>query len=160
MLQELIEAALTAAGADWILLPRREARQAQRRWRATYRLCSTLAGRRWSRNDLEWHVFSFDTFPHLTGEAALAEYRKQAPAEFFVWLEHRDSPCFRCRGGTLPDFSAGRVDIHIFPADLAWTMAFTHEESLGLGPYFSRADWAPVSAATATAEECSPSNAS
>ena len=43
--------------------------------------------------------------------------------------------------GALPDYRAESYDVYVWAEDLAWTMAFTHEESLGLGPYFSRREW-------------------
>jgi len=33
------------------------------------------------------------------------------------------------------------ADVYVTPPDFAWTMAFTHEQDAGLGPYFARREW-------------------
>lgn len=34
-------------------------------------------------------------------------------------------------------FDELNTDIYVFPRSFEWSMAFTHEASLGLGPYFA-----------------------
>jgi hypothetical protein len=60
------------------------------------------------------------------------------------WLvpEAPEYPAYRCEGARLPDLSHTTTDVYVWPDDVAWTMAFTHEAAaLGLGPYFSRREW-------------------
>ena len=70
-------------------------------------------------------------------------YRAEHAPSFFIVPEDPVLPAFECQGGQLPDFNAAYADVYVWPEDLAWTMAFTHEANLmELGPYFSRREWA------------------
>jgi len=80
-----------------------------------------------------WHIFSGARYPALSGEAAREEYVKQIGAEFVVLSNDRKTAFVT---DALPQNSS-LVDYYVFPANLAWTMAFTHEEGW-LGPYFAR----------------------
>ena len=80
-----------------------------------------------------WHVFSGGRFPALDGEQALLEYGKQACGEFVVLSNDRDEAFLVDSRPDDRPFS----DFYVFPPNLAWTMAFTHEEGW-LGPYFAR----------------------
>lgn len=80
-----------------------------------------------------WHVFSGSRYPALEGEPARVEYAAQICGEFIV-LSNDGNAAYLTN--TRPDdrpFS----DFYVFPPNLAWTMAFTHEEGC-LGPYFAR----------------------
>ena len=80
-----------------------------------------------------WHVFSGGRCLALEGEQARAEYLRQICCEFVILSNNRDEAFLT---STRPEerlFS----DFYVFPPNLAWTMAFTHEEGW-LGPYFAR----------------------
>ena len=83
--------------------------------------------------DYLWHIFSGARYPALSGEAARTEYVKQIGAEFVVLSNNRKTAFLT---DVLPRNSS-LVDYYVFPSNLAWTMAFTHEEGW-LGPYFAR----------------------
>jgi len=87
-----------------------------------------------------WHVFSGARYPSLSGAEAIAEYEKQAALEYVVLSNDRKSAFST---DALPK-SSSLSDYYVFPANLAWTMAFTHEDGW-LGPYFARhADFAAL----------------
>ena len=80
-----------------------------------------------------WHVFSYERYPSLSGQAALKQYEQHEAPEFWVVSNERDE-------GFVTDLlplSCSLRDWVVFPANLAWTMAFTHEDGY-LGPYFAR----------------------
>jgi hypothetical protein len=80
-----------------------------------------------------WHAFSAGRYPSLTGEAAWAAYAAARPTRVVVLDNSR-------RAALLTDPLPLRLtvlDAVIFPVDLAWTFARTHEEGW-LGPYFAR----------------------
>lgn len=83
--------------------------------------------------DFMWHVFSGARYPRLSGAAALAEYDKQVVHEYTVLSNQRDVAF------VVVDRPAEKLmwDYLVFPANFAWTMAFTHEDGW-LGPYFAR----------------------
>jgi hypothetical protein len=100
---------------------------------------------RWKQGQFEWHVFSFDHARSLNGSRAIEIYGKQRVTGCYVipesesfdayqlWFDYADATC--------PEFTELQSDLYVWPFDLAWTMAFTHEEQSGLGPYFSRREW-------------------
>ncbi len=71
-------------------------------------------------------------FSSISGEKARSEYESQDAAEYVVMSnEHKLT--------ILTDLKPERCnlsDYYVFPVNMAWTMAFTHEEGW-LGPYFT-----------------------
>jgi len=99
-----------------------------------------------------WHVFSGKRYPALEGEAARVEYLRQSCCEFVILSNDRDAAFLTDQRPEGRPFS----DFYIFPPNLAWTMAFTHEEGW-LGPYFAQhphyADLNPVNLAKVKKQE-------
>lgn len=82
-----------------------------------------------------WNVFghSAASYPALFGDAARAAYLEQQAPEYWV-LENNQRFAF------VTDQRPARIlvsDAVIFPLNLAWTMAFTHEDGW-IGPIFAR----------------------
>jgi hypothetical protein len=69
-------------------------------------------------------------------------YRQERPTRLIVIPEDVAFPAYELAVRQLPSFSGLCGDVYVWPPDHAWTMAFTHEESDGVGPYFSRREWA------------------
>lgn len=107
-----------------------------RAWRRVFATKLHAATGRWKHGPFEWHVFSFGHADTLCGDEAVAAYQSECPEVVVVCPESDRLEAVRLHGGRLPTFRGD--DVYVWPPDLAWTMAFTHEESLGLGPYFSR----------------------
>ncbi len=81
----------------------------------------------------KWHIFSGNRYPSIDGERAIEEYFKQLAVEFII-LPNDKLPAIltnekpsKCN---LPDYL-------VFPPNMAWVMAFTHEAGC-LGPYFAK----------------------
>lgn len=80
-----------------------------------------------------WHVFSGARYPSASGAEALAQYSQQVASEYVVLSNDR-----RLAFATdLRPESCSLSDYYVFPSNMAWTMAFTHEDGW-LGPYFAR----------------------
>lgn len=79
-----------------------------------------------------WHIFSAGKYPSVAGADARATYARHAAAEYVVLSNERKSALLT---DALPE-SCSQSDYYVFPANMAWTMAFTHEEGW-LGPYFA-----------------------
>lgn len=79
-----------------------------------------------------WHVFSANCYPCMSGDTAIEEYTRQSGVEFVV-LSNDGTLAFLT--DMLP-VSSSLSDYYVFPPNLAWTMAFTHEDGY-LGPYFA-----------------------
>jgi hypothetical protein len=80
-----------------------------------------------------WHVFSFERYPSVSGAAAEAGYEQQQAHEYVVLSNDRD---LAFKTDQRPHRAMLR-DYQVFPPNLAWTMAFTHEDGW-LGPYFAK----------------------
>ena len=96
---------------------------------------------KWTWLGFDWHVFSYKHARALAREHAMLAYAKVGAASRFVVCPHDERlPAFEIVGASLPDFRNSGLDIYVWPDDLAWTMAFTHEDG-SFGPYFSRREW-------------------
>lgn len=142
--------ALDLTGGEAEPLPEAERRALLQEWRQAFAAGLYAATGRWRPPNYEWHVFSFGYARALKGEKAAAAYAAERPEAVVVCPESAALPAFRLSGGALPNFRAVVDDVYVWPADLAWTMAFTHEESMGLGPFFSRREWVFPGATRAT----------
>lgn len=92
----------------------------------------------WTYNKFDWHAFSFKFTPALEGARALEAY-STAPLVGFYVLPEGDELGYKCAGKNRPDpAKLSRIDSYVFPLDVSWTMAFTHEEP-EIGPFFARA---------------------
>ena len=80
-----------------------------------------------------WHVFSAGRFPAVEGRQAHAIYAEQRAPEYVVLANNREDAVLT---DLLPT-AALPSDWLVFPVNLAWTMAFTHEEGR-MGPYFAK----------------------
>ena len=80
-----------------------------------------------------WHIFSAGRYPSEGGLAARASYEQQAAHEYVV-LSNDRQVVFTTN--QRPE-TCSLTDYYVFPPNLAWTMAFMHEDGW-LGPYFAR----------------------
>lgn len=80
----------------------------------------------------KWHIFSSGRYDALDGETALKEYSKHIAAKYYI-MSNKGEVLLT---DLLPQ-ELNYMDVYVFPENLAWTMAFTHEEGW-LGPYFAK----------------------
>ena len=132
---------LEKSGGVQEILPDRKRGDLLQAWRQVYAAGLHAVSGCWKYGPFEWHVFSFEYARAWNGQPATAAYSVEEPTAVIVCPESAKLPAVRLTGGRLPDFGSACVDAYVWPEDLAWTMAFTHEESLGLGPYFCRREW-------------------
>lgn len=133
------DATLRAAGGQVHQLPAHRRWDLMRRWREVYARNLHLATGKWTHRGYDWHTFSYGYAPAQADFAALRAYEGLAvPARAIVCPHDDRLPAVEIIGGArLPDFREHGLDIMVWPDDLAWTMAFTHEDGW-LGPYFCR----------------------
>jgi hypothetical protein len=135
---------LGTCSGEPIELERRGRWDRERQWRHVYaaRLHATTG--RWRWREYDWHVFSYQHARALSGAKAVPEYLRHAAPVLIIIPEESSSPdlpAIRLSGARLPRFEGAGLDVLVWPEDLTWTMAFTHEEGC-FGPYFSRREWA------------------
>jgi Domain of unknown function (DUF4275) len=81
----------------------------------------------------KWHIFSAGRYPSVGGGKAIEAYTNELAAEFVVLPNDRFN-------AILTNEKPGKCslsDYYVFPKNMAWVMAFTHEAGW-LGPYFAR----------------------
>ena len=80
-----------------------------------------------------WHIFSFEKYPAVDGEEANNLYLSKNEPEYIILPN--DGEC-AIETNQLPT-ECTLMDYLVFPKNMAWTMAFTHEAGW-LGPYFAK----------------------
>jgi hypothetical protein len=122
-------------GVNGYPVPADEATTIEQRWLQAF--CGEVHRRtgEWIHLGYRWHAFSYEFETALTGDAARAEHERVAVPEYLAMFEQ--GRVFRCFGEPTPAFED---DLYVFPEDMKWTMCFTHEHSMGLGPYFKHCD--------------------
>lgn len=138
-------------GKEAVVLSMKQRWQVLKDWRHVYASGLQCRTGKWRIQEFEWHVFSSGHARAEQGTSALESYRQERPViDFHVIPEAENLPAYRCRAGELPDFTGHFLDVLVFPEDLSWTMAFTHETStdLEMGPFFSRREWVEGDAQT------------
>ena len=83
--------------------------------------------------DYMWHVLSFQAHPSVSLQEAKTQYNQQVALSYIVLSNDRD----QALETDLRPTSCNKSDFYVFPPNLAWTMAFTHEDGW-LGPYFAK----------------------
>ena len=142
MTKEEYHAALKRCGGSQEVLERKERSLWMQRWREVYARAVHAATGSWKLGQFDWHVFSHPYARSLNGQEAMRAYEEERPKVLLICPEYEEFPAVRLRvGKRKPSFRQENGDVYVFPEDLSWTVAFTHEESLGLGPYFSRREW-------------------
>ncbi len=133
--------ALDAAGRQRELIPIWKRRELLDEWRHLYAVWLHIATGKWTLLGLDWHVFSYNHARALAREKALFAYRAVSPPTRLIICSHDEQiQAFELVGASLPDFSNSDLGIYVWPLDLAWTMAFTHEDGW-FGPFFCRREW-------------------
>ncbi len=84
----------------------------------------------------KWEVFSAELYPSVEGEEAKKLYFEQKAADFII-LPNNTGLEQAVMIDQLPDLTDICEDYCVFPPNLAWTMAFTHEDGW-FGPYFAK----------------------
>ena len=108
---------------------REEAASLAEQWLAVFAADASAPGMR----RYLWHIFSYGSAPALALGEAREQYELETCAEYVVLSNERDVAFVTDQR---PTASALR-DWFVFPPNMAWTMAFTHEDGW-LGPYFAR----------------------
>lgn len=106
-----------------------ETRQWAEKWRAVF-VGEVLAP---GLRQFLWHTFSYGNYPAITGAEAERLYATHQSREVLVLSSDQRLALLT---NSLPTWCS-RADYCVFPPDLAWTMAFTHEAGL-FGPYFAK----------------------
>lgn len=86
-----------------------------------------------------WHIFANDHYPSVCAEPAYDQYVQHSAREHVVLANDRRHAVLVDQRPDVPPLTTfnGWTDFYVFPTNLAWTLARTHEE-IWLGPYFAR----------------------
>ena len=106
-----------------------QARELATQWLAVF----AANGRAPGTSRYRWHVFSYGSTPALALAGARRQYELESCAEYVVLSNERDAAFVTSERPT----ASSLRDWFVFPPNLAWTMAVTHEDGW-LGPYFAK----------------------
>jgi hypothetical protein len=126
---------------EFSLLTKKECWRIQQKWREAFSRSLKDKEGVWQLHGIDWHTFSFKYAAHKSGAKAQELYNNVSSEEYYIIFEEVDTLLYKCQSKILPAFSDFGQDIYVFPDSLEWTMDFTHEHSIGLGPYFSLKEW-------------------
>lgn len=87
----------------------------------------------YNTKSFRWHIFSGGGLPSSEGSEAQEEYDAHHAYEYQV-MSNEDSNVEIVKEKPK---DLNFQDVYVFPKNMAWTMAFTHEEGW-LGPYFAK----------------------
>ncbi len=105
-----------------------ETNEIEKRWMKTF--CKNKQG--YNTKDFKWHIFSGGGFPSVEGDEARTAYQSHTASEYVVMANDDELAILT----NIRPESCNLSDYYVFPVNMAWTMAFTHEEGW-LGPYFA-----------------------
>ena len=118
-----------APGRVVLAYSRAEAADLAEKWLAAFAGDASAPGMR----RYLWHIFSYESTPALSLGPACDQYALETAAEYVVLSNERDVAFVTDQRPT----ASSLRDWFVFPPNMAWTMAFTHEDGW-LGPYFVR----------------------
>ncbi len=101
----------------------------EKKWMETY--CKNKQG--FNTKAYKWHIFSGGGYPALEFDDAQKEYELHISAKYIVMSNDGDLAFLTDERPT----NCNQIDVYVFPENMSWTMAFTHEEGW-LGPYFAK----------------------
>ena len=90
------------------------------------------------KNGFRWESIICDN----SGNEAIEQYTSQKAHNYFIMPEdfgYKNTNIYRI--SSLPKYNDYLLDFYVFPKNMAWSMAFTHESGpkmMNLGPYFSK----------------------
>jgi hypothetical protein len=125
---------LDEQGVSYELLTETELDDIDQKWRDRF------IGKRTAPhlNNYRWHIFSHHIDNRLEGDEATKEYKKQHPADVFIFNERLQYGLRCVKSDKLPDIEMEDFfdDLYICHHSMKWTFVMTHE-SPDFGPYFS-----------------------
>src|SRR5579871_1807604 len=139
-----LEAFLLEQGASFKALTRLEKEAVQQQWREIYAAPVHRKTGEWIYGGFDWHAFSWEFTKALQDDAAREAYLKIGVIPFknyYVIRENNHARGYLCQFTKIVDLHSLCDDVHVFPKTMEWTMAFTHEEGWGIGPFFCAREW-------------------
>jgi hypothetical protein len=133
---ERIDITLHGLGVIAVPLSDPEARVICRRWLEAF--CRNVERQTgsWVHRGYRWHAYSYGHEAAIEGDAALDAYLQQPQTNLLAYFEG-EHLLFDCGPARAPRLDELDTDVYVFPRTLDWSMAFTHERTAGLGPYFA-----------------------
>jgi hypothetical protein len=108
---------------------KKDSREIEAEWMRIY--CKNKQG--FNTKDYRWHIFSGRGYPSVEADEAESMYSKHNAENYYVMFNNASTIDLVKQKPTDLNYK----DVYVFPKNMAWTMAFTHEEGW-LGPYFAK----------------------
>jgi len=131
-----MENLLVAQKVEFVEIPKGQVSVLQQKWRETYAKSLYKKTGKWTYDNIDWHVFSYEYTAHLTGDSARNKYREKCGSTYLVLPNLDEGKGYRCESIKPVNFSQKGIDLYICPEDMSWTFVNTHEEDW-IGPFYS-----------------------
>lgn len=142
-MEEEINNFLSQINIQHELLDRRKVNTIRQMWRENFSRTVKEKTGKWAVKEVDWYAFSDNYTSCFKGVKAEEIFRNIQVDEYYCLFVNYSVLGFYCKGGLLTEIKnyldqfQGVIDIYIIDKDFNWTMVYTHEESMGLGPYFA-----------------------
>jgi hypothetical protein len=138
-----LSALLSEHGVEFELLDPQATADAVGLWWKAFSTKESPEG--WFVQKLFWHCFSFEEKSALQHEAAIGAYEAAVAKEVLLFSVLDAVSVAKVRKRAIP-FPVLRClspiwDLYVMDTAASWTFVRTHEDSMNLGPYFSRREW-------------------
>ena len=112
-------------------------------WRKAFAADLHARTGKWAHGDYDWHVFSFDFARSIRGERAVIAAQEHIRGITSLTIAPKESylPAIELSASTMPELRTLNHDILIWPSSFEWTIAYTHEDASGMGPFFCKREW-------------------
>ena len=110
------------------VLTQAETKEIEKQWMKVF--CKNKQG--FNTKAYKWHIFSGNGFPSIEGDEAQKEYDNRKEKKYIVMGNEGELAILINQKPNSYNYK----DYNVFPVNMAWNMAFTHEEGW-LGPYFA-----------------------
>jgi len=110
------------------IFTQKETLEIEKKWMKIF--CKNKQG--FNTRAYKWHIFSGKGFPSLEADEAHKEYESKTESEYVVMGNDGELSILTKQRPS----SCNLTDYYVFPFNMSWSMAFTHEEGW-LGPYFA-----------------------
>ncbi len=141
MISQKITSFLDKKNVDYEQLNKNVCFKIQQNWRRIFSKNIKNQKGVWKYKSFDWHTFSYNFAYYKNGFHAKKLYNSLSNQTFYLISEDIDGLAYRCKSILLPDFSELGLDLYVFSENQEWTMVFTHEESVGFGPFFAYSEW-------------------
>jgi hypothetical protein len=130
-----LENILISKNVDYEVMSLNELKSHQKAWREIFAKPLYKKTGEWTKDNFDWHTFSFGYTPSFSGDLAWNKYRQAFKGIYLLLPNLEEGDGYKCNSEIPLNLSGKNIDVYICPLDYSWTFVNTHEEGM-CGPYY------------------------